>query len=127
MRKLFAFDNEIYKETGGFSMKSPLVPLLANAIMPELESMIIKKLLDTGEIKFFCRYVDDTLLLMKPENIQLVQNLFNSFQKNLFSTVDRLKREMPHFLHIKMSTQGLTIYRKNTHTEQYVHYDSFTP
>ena len=43
LRKLFVFDNEIYKETGGFSMKSPLVPLLANAIMPELESMIIKK------------------------------------------------------------------------------------
>ena len=43
MRKLFVFDNEIYKETGGFSMKSPLVPLLANGIMPELESMIIKK------------------------------------------------------------------------------------
>ena len=26
-----------------------------------------------------------------------------------------------------MSAQGLTIYRKNTHTGQYVHYDSFTP
>ena len=26
-----------------------------------------------------------------------------------------------------MSAQGLTIYRKNTHTGQYVHYDSFIP
>ena len=26
-----------------------------------------------------------------------------------------------------MSAQGLIIYRKNTHTGQYVHYDSFTP
>ena len=26
-----------------------------------------------------------------------------------------------------MSTQGLTLYQTNTHTEQYVHYDSFIP
>ena len=64
---------------------------------------------------------------MKLEDIQLVQNLINSFHKNLRVTVDRFENEMPHFLDIKMSAQGLTIYRKNTHTGQYVHYDSFTP
>ena len=64
---------------------------------------------------------------MKPEDIQLVQNLINSFHKNLRVTVDRFENEMPHFLDIKMSAQGLTIYRKNADTGQYVHYDSFTP
>ena len=64
---------------------------------------------------------------MKLEDIQLVQNLINSFHKNLRVTVDRFENEMPHFLDIKMSAQGLIIYRKNTHTGQYVHYDSFTP
>ena len=108
-------------------MGSPLAPVLPNIILTELENTMIKNLFDTGKIKFYCRYVDDTLLLMKPEDMQLVKNLFNSFHKNLRFTVDLFDNEVPHLLDIKMSAQGLTIYRKNTHTGQYVHYDSFTP
>ena len=123
----FVFDNEIYQQIDDVSMGSPLALVLANIILTELESTIIKKLFDTGKIKFYCRYVDDTLLLIKSEDIQLVQDMFNSFHVNLCFTVDRFENEVPHFLDIKMSAQGLTIYRKNTHIEQYVHYDSFIP
>ena len=52
--------------------------------------------------------------------------MFNSFHKNLSITVDRFENELPHFLDIKISAQGLAIYRKNTHTGQYVYYDSCT-
>ena len=108
-------------------MGSPLAPVLANIIITELESTVMKMLFDTGKIKFYCRCVDDTLALIKPEDIQLVQDMFNSFHENLSFTVDRFENELPHFLDIKMSAQGLTIYRKNTHTGQYVYYDSCTP
>ena len=59
----FVSDNEIYKKTEGVSMSSPIAPVLANIIMTELESTILKKLFDTGKIKLYCRYVDDTLIL----------------------------------------------------------------
>ena len=108
-------------------MESPLAPVSANVIMTELENTIIKNLFDTLKIKFYRRYVDDTLLLIKPEDIQSVQDMFSSFPKKLPFTVDRLENEVPHFLDIKMSAQGLTIYCKNSHTGQYAHYDSFTP
>ena len=87
----FVFVNEIYEQIDGVSMGSPLAPVLPNIIMTELENTMIKNLFVTGKIKFYCRYVDDTLLLMKPEDIQLVQNLFNSFHKNLRFTVDHSK------------------------------------
>ena len=112
----FVFDNEINEQIDGVSLGSPLVPLLANIIMTDLEYTIIKKLFNTGKIKFYCHYVDDTLLLIKPEDINSVQDMFNSFHDNLRFTVDRFENEVPHFLDIKMSAQGLTIYRKNTHT-----------
>ena len=96
-------------------MGSPLAPVLANIVMTELENTIIKRLFDNGKIKFYCRYVDDTLLLIKPEDIHLVLNLFNSFHKNLSFTVDTFDNEVPHFLDIKISPRGLTIYRKHTH------------
>ena len=123
----FAFDNDIYEQIDGVSMGSPLVPVLANIIMNELESTIIKKLFDTGKVKFYCRYVDVTLLLIKPEDIQLLKDLFNSFHANLGFTVDKFENEVPHVLDIKISAQGLTIFCKNTHTGQYGHYDSLTP
>ena len=53
--------------------------------------------------------------------------MFNSFHENLRFTVNRFENEVSHFLDIKMSAQVLTIYHKNTHTGQYVHYDSFSP
>ena len=57
-------------------MGSPLAPVFANIIMTELESIIIKKLFDTGKIN-----VDDTLLSIKPEDIQLAQNYLKVFTK----------------------------------------------
>ena len=120
----FVFDNEIYKQIDAVSMGSILAPVFANMIMIKLVSTIIKTLFDTGKIKYYCRYVDDTLLLIKAEDIQLVLDMFNSFHKNLCFTADRLENEVPQFLDIKMSAQGLTIYHKNTHSGQYVHCDS---
>ena len=67
-----------------------------------------------------------TMLLIKPGTIQLV-DLFNSFHEILRFIVDRLENEMSDFLNIKMSSQCLAVYRKTTHTGQYVHYVNFVP
>ena len=56
---------EICEQIDGVSMGAPLPPVLANIIMTELGSTIIKKLFDTGKTKVYCRYVNDTLLLIK--------------------------------------------------------------
>ena len=101
-------------------MGSPLAPVLANIIMTELEKTVVKKLTASGMIKFYCRYVDNTLLLVKPADLPHMHNLINKFDKNLRFTVDSFENEVPHFLDIKISPLGLKIYQKNTH-----HYVSF--
>ena len=53
------------------SMGSPLGPVLVNIIMTELERVIVEPLITSGKIKFYARYVDDTLLLTKEEDINL--------------------------------------------------------
>ena len=63
-------------------MRSCLAPVLAN-ILTEFENEIINNFVQCGTIKFYRRYVGDTLVLIKPRNIPSVLKKFYSFDKNL--------------------------------------------
>ena len=105
-------------------MGSSLGPVLANIILTEFERLIVSELIGDGTIKFYKRYVDDTLVLIKPSDISAVLAKFNSFDPNLTFT---FSEGIVHFLDIKVSVDGTDIYRKDTHTDQYSHFSSFEP
>ena len=107
-------------------MGSSLGPVLANIIMTELENVIVRNLIADGTVAFYARYVDDTLLLIKPENVQKVLMKLNSFHKSLSFTFDSFLDEV-RFLDIKIEKNKAAIYRKDTHTGQYVHFTSSEP
>ena len=104
-------------------MGSSLGPVLANIIMTELEDVVIKPLITNGTIKFYTRFVDDTLLVIKPENVKKVHNALNKFDRNLRFTVDKV----PHFLDLELSPDGTSIFRKDTNTGLYVNFTRFVP
>ena len=109
-------------------MSSPLGPTLANILMTALEDDIIRPLVSSDTLKFYVRYVDDTLVLAKPENISLILEVLNSFHPQIqFTFEEFVDHNNVHFLDIKLDPQGITVYRKSTHTGQYSHYSSFTP
>ena len=112
----FMLDGIIYEQTDGVSMGASLGPVLANIIMTEMERCVVDELINNGKVKFYCRYVDDTLLLVKPEDIDEILHKFNSFHRNLEFTVDRFDDCIPHFLDLEMHPGGILIYRKETHT-----------
>ena len=82
-KTLFIFNNKIYEQKDGVSMGSPLGSVLANIIMTELEEKVIKKFVDNGTIKFYSRYVDDTLLVIKTKNTDGIDQALNKFDKKL--------------------------------------------
>ena len=106
-------------------MGASLGPVLANIIMTEMERCVVDELIDNGKIKFYSRYVDDTLLLVKPEDVDEILHKFNSFHRSLEFTVDKFDDCVPHFLDLEIHPDGISIYRKETHTAEFVHYDSF--
>ena len=108
-------------------MGSSLGPVMTNIIMTELENKVIKPLINDGTIKFYCRYVENTLLVVKPQDVSRIRELLNSFDKNFKFTVDLFENEVPHFLDLEMSPDGISIYRKDTNTGLYVNYESFVP
>ena len=108
-------------------MGSSLGPVFANIIMTELEDVVIKPLIANGTVKFHTRFIDDTLLVIKPENVKEVHNALNQFDKNLCFTVDMFKDKVPHFLDLEFSPDGTSIFQKDTNTRLYVNFTSFVP
>ena len=108
-------------------MGSSLELALANIIMTELENIIIKPLIADGTINFYSCFVDDTLLVMKPENASQVHKSLNKFDNSLCFTADMLQNEVPQFLELELSPDGITIFRKDTNTGLNVNFTSFVP
>ena len=122
----FLANGIIYEQTDGVSMGASLGPVLANIIMTELERAVVDHLVNSGVLKFYARYVDDTLLMLKPEDVDEVLQKFNAYHPNLEFTVDRFENCVPHFLDLEIHRSGITIYRKDTHTAQFTHFSCFT-
>ena len=68
-KTVFTANEKLYQQTDGVSMSSSLGPLLANIIMTELERKFIKQFIDDKNLMFYGRYVDDTLVVIKPEDL----------------------------------------------------------
>ena len=79
-KTIFSLNGEYYKQTDGVSMGSPLGPTLANIMMTEFETVIVKPLINSGIIVFYKCHVDDTLVLAKPSDIEHILNTFNTFE-----------------------------------------------
>ena len=126
-KTIFSFKRKFYKQIEEVSMGSPLGPVMANIIMAELESTIVKELLDKSLIKRYIRYVDDTLLLVKDKDINYIHKPLNSFDKNIKFTVNTFPDGKVHFLDIKAGKNYTDIYYKDTHTGQYTSFHSETP
>ena len=84
----FSFNDKLYEQIDGVCMGSSLGPVLANIIMTELEKIVLPKLFEEEIIKFYVRYVDDTLVMIKEEKVNEVLQHFNEFDKNLQFTKD---------------------------------------
>ena len=106
-------------------MGSSLGSVLANIILSEFKDIVVSELVNSRVIKFYRRYVDDTLLLVRPSDIQFVLDKFNSFDQNLKFTFDDFSDGNVHFLDLKITEDGIDIFRKNTNTGQYTNFSSF--
>ena len=126
----FSFNEKLYDQIDGVCMGSALGPVLANIIMTELEKLILPKLIESGIIKFYIRYVDDTLVLIKEDRIEEVLTAFNSFDRNLKFTVDEFDDGLVHFLDLNVNVAKggeIDVYSKPTNTGQYSHESSYVP
>ena len=124
----FSFQGQFYEQVEGAAMGSPVSPIVANLYMEYLE----QKALSTAPhpLKFWHRYVDDTFVIHKEANKQGFLQDINSVDPAIRFTVEDNKEDgsIP-FLDtiVRPEVDGslsITVYRKPTHTDQYLQWDS---
>ena len=106
---------------------SPSGQLLTNIFMTEPEKDIIQKLIDKKLIRFYVRYVDDTLLLVKGDEIYTILKELNCYNKNTKFTDHHFINEDMLFLDIKIHQNNTDVCYNDTHTGQCIHSRSQTP
>ena len=97
----FSFYHVVYGQIDGVSVGSYLGQVLANIIISEH---------NIKSSSLYCRYADDTLLVIKPDDVSRVHNLLNRFDNKLCFTVDLFENKAPHFLDFEISPDDISTF-----------------
>ena len=124
--QLFQFNSELFKQTDGVAMGSPLGPLLANVFMCHIENQLEQKNMIPS---FYRRYVDDTLVKMpNAESATDFLQVLNSVHPSLSFTMELEHEGSISFLGTVITRCGNTlkteVYRKPTDTGLLLHFQS---
>ena len=126
----FTYNRKIFVQTDGVTMGSPLGPVLADIFMTELEKTLLPGIY-IRYIKFWRRYVDDTISYVKIGSIKHVLCLLNSFYENIQFTFESEGKGTLPFLDVLSCRNGreltTTIYRKKTNDDVYLNWSTFAP
>ena len=91
----FPMNGDIYLQIDGVAMGSPLGPFLAGIFMVELErSLVLKR---SNYIKFWKRFVDDTITFANIEATDHILTILDSFDPNIQISFETRKFETAIF------------------------------
>lgn len=65
------FENEIYQQTNGAAMGSPMIPPYANIFMHMLEDKVVKQFTALSGILMYKRFIDDVFIILDGDNIDI--------------------------------------------------------
>ena len=126
----FVYGGEFYEQVHGAAMGSPVSPIVAKLYMEHFESIDLFTAPRLPSLWF--RYVDDTFVLTHEDDVDsMTLNINNIDDHNQFTTEPETQGKLP-FLDLCVTvlddaSTKITIYRKPTHTDQYLNFNSHHP
>jgi len=111
-------------------MGSPVLAVIANMAMEELEEYTIPPLPVQPSVWF--RYVDDTFIICPTNTVDSIHEAISKTFPSINFTLEEEKNGALPFLDTLVTkdpkgTLKVTIYRKPTHTDRYLDFDSCHP
>ena len=127
---VFEFNGQYFRQKFGVAMGSPLSPVLAGLYMEYYETELLPTL--TVQPALWLRYVDDVFALWpNDENFDVFLDNLNRLSPSIKFTVEWEQESQLPFLDVEVTrfNSGFIfgIYRKPTHSHQYLHYFSWQP
>ena len=130
----FQFEGQLYKQCFGTAMGSPVSPIIANLFMEHQEQLALQNCPSEMKPSFWYRYVDDIGESVKEDQADNLTAYLNTVDKtgNIKYTSEREHDRTLPMLDVKMmvTTENriqTTVYRKKTHTDQYLNFESHHP
>jgi len=127
----FMFKNKIYQPEK--SMGSPISSTIAEIFLQHLEDIHIKQILDTKNITFYTRYVNDILIIYntKQTNPNLFNKYINQIHTNIKLNPTYESNGCISFLDLliirKESNLEIDIYSKHATTDTTINFPSIHP
>ena len=127
----FSYGGKFYQQTHGCSMGSPVSPIISNLYMEHFERLALSTFNGIRPSKWF-RYVDDTWVLIKLRELARFFAHINNIDPNIKFTQEGLSDNQLAFLDCSIRVEedrslSVSVYRKQTHTDQYLSFDSNYP
>ena len=126
----FVYAGCFYAQREGAAMGSPVSPVVANLFMEHFEQKALATFLHP--IKFWGRYVDDALSILKTAQEDGLFTHLNNVDKRIQWTKEQSVNRSIAMLDERITAKEdghltFSVYRKSTHTDQYLQYDSHQP
>ena len=128
----FSYGGDFYKQQEGAAMGSPVSAAVANLYMEYFEDLPLSQPPADCVPRIWKRYVDDTFCILKKGAIEELLSHFTSLQQTTQFTVEVERDGSLPFLDTllqrkKAGSLGVTVYRKPTHTDHYLDFQSHHP
>ena len=126
----FSFKNVLYRQIFGVLMGSCISPILADIFMELVEHRAISTFHTPP--KLWVRHVDDTFCVVEEQYAEEFHKHLNSISSSITFTLEREQNQSLAFLDVKVTRNkdnniSTTIYKKPTHTNRYLQFDSHHP
>ena len=129
----FQHEDQWFQPERGIAMGSPISSIIAEIYLQYIEQTYIKHWLESEEITYYRRYVDDILIIynINHTNKQKISQRINNIDKNLqFKPTNEEHNTISYLdlsIHRNNNNLDLSIYRKPTSTDTCIHYLSNHP
>ncbi|UYV81733.1 hypothetical protein LAZ67_20002153 [Cordylochernes scorpioides] len=124
----FSHQNKFYRQIKGLPMGNPISSALANIFMDQIDQVVTES--KQLKIIFWKRYIDDIFCITESDFV-VISNFLNNLRPFLKFTHEIENNNSLAFLDLQLKRKfnqiETSIFRKSTHTGNYLNFNSFGP